>query len=229
MALIKFGGGVAAISGKIAGTVFARNKAGAYARNWAKPVNPVTPSQAEVRALFQTASAGWNALSSSERDSWNSAASSLERINRFGETYKPSGRQYFMEIMNSLGQAGQATFTDPPISPVPPAAIVGAALTATAVGGALTVLSLAWTSPSAGMVIIIEAAPPTPDTKTNVNTMYRQIKVATAGGSPETILTEYASIFGGSAAAGDIIRARLTVLDFNTGYRSAQILVADVV
>ncbi|GAI01350.1 unnamed protein product, partial [marine sediment metagenome] len=45
MALIKYGGGIVQISGSIAGTVFARNKMGNYARPRTKPVNPRTARQ----------------------------------------------------------------------------------------------------------------------------------------------------------------------------------------
>jgi hypothetical protein len=231
MALIKFGGGVAGISGKIGGTVYGRNKAGAYARNWAKPVNPVTLSQAEVRARFQTASAGWSALTKPDRDAWNAAASLIERVNRFGETYIPSGRQYFMEINNSVGQAGLAAITAPPVSTSPPDAPAGLVLTSTAAGGVLTVLSLASTGPNnAGVIsLIIEAAPLTVDTKTNVNTQYRQITVEDTGASPYNILAAYTSLFGNIATGGESLRMRVTSLNVETGYRSASVLIDDTV
>jgi hypothetical protein len=231
MGLVKFGGGVSAISGKIAGQVFGRNKAGSYIRNWAKPVNPVTPSQAAVRAIFQTQSAFWAAIGSSDRDAWNAQAKLIERINKLGETYVPSGRQYFMELNNSLEQAGLSQIATPPVSPLPPAAVVGDVLTATQASGVLTVLSFVWATPTAGApeVLVIEGAPPSADTKTNVNVQYRQVAVVASDGSPANILAAYIALFGSAVATGDLIRLRVTTLDGATGYRSASILTSDTV
>jgi hypothetical protein len=231
MALIKFGGGVAGISGKIGGTVFGRNKAGAYARNWAKPVNPVTPSQSQVRSIFGNASAAWGALIPAKRDVWNSYAATLERLNRFGEAYVPSGRQIFLESYNSNAQAGMAPLTDPIVGATPPPAAEGLVLTATVTAGVLTALGLAWTSPGSGspQMLIIEATPPRPDTKTNVNNEYRQIAVEPTDGSPAVLLANYTSVFGNTATVGDVIRIRVTTLDGETSLRSAAVLASDIV
>lgn len=230
MAIIKFGGGVAGISGKIGGTVYARNKAGAYARNWAKPVNPVSSSQAAVRSLFGNASAAWGALTSTDRDAWNAAAALITRVNRFGEPYVPSGRQYFMETQNSLLQAGQAGTTAPPSSSAPPSGLTLGATTATASGGTLTALTQAFTDTLLETdVLVIEAAPPSPDTKTNVNTQYRQIAALLTPTSPMNLLSAYIAIFGDTAIAGDIIRLRISKLDSTTGLRSVPQLASDAV
>lgn len=228
MALIKFGGGVAGISGKIGGTVFARNKAGAYARNWAKPVNPVTPSQSNVRAIFGNGSASWSALTSAERDQWNSEAALQQRINRFGEVYTPSGRQYYLEVFNSTAQAGFAAPTTPTVAAVPPLAIELPVITATLTGAAITALTLAFTDPVllGDQVYIIEAAPIQPDSRTNVNTQYRQIMVSLpVPASPLNILAAFTALFGTAASLGDLVRLRVTSLDTLTGLRSAQVLV----
>lgn len=233
MALVKFGGGVAGLSGKIAGTVFARNKAGAFARNWAKPVNPVTPSQSIVRGIFANGSAGWSSLTPAQRDAWNGQAANLTRINRLGEAYKPSGRQYYLEIFNSLAQAGQPSLLNPVASPVAPNSLPSAVLTAVETAGALTTLEvLAGDSSTASMSLIVEAAPVQPDTKTNVNVEYRQIAVLTIASGPwpaQSILTGYSSLFGTAAAAGDISRVRITTLDVTNGLRSAPILLSAIV
>ena len=89
MALVKFGGGVAGISGKIGGTVYARNKAGAYARSWAKPTTTPTPSQTVNRNRFGNQAQAWTALSSSHKSSWDAYAATVTRLHRQGDAYTP--------------------------------------------------------------------------------------------------------------------------------------------
>src|SRR5439155_18595087 len=48
MAKVQFGSGVAYISGRIAGTVHARNKGGSYIRRFSVPINPATGFQQGV-------------------------------------------------------------------------------------------------------------------------------------------------------------------------------------
>lgn len=228
MALIKFGGGVAAISGKIAGTVFARNKAGAYARNWAKPVNPVTAQQSLTRGIFGNASASWGNLTSNQREAWNGEAQTLKRTNRFGEDYTPSGRQFYLEIYNSLAQQAQPALVVPVVAANPPLAPTLATLEAVETAGVLTILAVDPQYPyAANELLVIEAAPIQPDTKTNVNTQYRQLGAINASVGSVDILAQYVNVFGNVAATGNSVRLRLSILDTNTGLRSPQVLVQD--
>ena len=114
MGIVKFGGGVAAISGKVAGNVYARNRAGAYIRKWAKPVNAASIRQQEVRAAFGENSSGWGALTDTQRTAWNALAAASERLNRLGDSYVPTGRQIFIEANQNLATAGETLLTDPP-------------------------------------------------------------------------------------------------------------------
>jgi len=78
MALVKFGGGVVGMSGSIAGTTFARNRSGSYARAKTKPINPNTTLQNLVRATFAMLSARWaQTLTEAQRTAWNLYASSV--------------------------------------------------------------------------------------------------------------------------------------------------------
>lgn len=60
MALIVQGGLAALTSGRIGNTVFARNRGGAYVRNYVRPVNPATAAQVIVRAAHSSLVAGWS-------------------------------------------------------------------------------------------------------------------------------------------------------------------------
>lgn len=61
----------AILSGKLAGTVYARNKAGYYVRNWTMPLDPRTPAQIQNRARFSTIASSWHALTDAQKAAWN--------------------------------------------------------------------------------------------------------------------------------------------------------------
>jgi len=109
MALIKFGGGISEMRGKIAGTVFSRNKAGAYARNRVTPVNPQSARQNAVRALMQTLAVAWSTtLSAANRAGWEAYAIAVPMLNRLGETMYLSGFNHFIRSNMVIMQAGQS-------------------------------------------------------------------------------------------------------------------------
>lgn len=70
MAIITTGLGVASISGKIGGQVWARNAGGAYVRNQGRVVNPRTDLQTSVRAAFGTSAVSWQGLTEDQRIGW---------------------------------------------------------------------------------------------------------------------------------------------------------------
>jgi len=114
MASIKFGAGIVGMAGKIAGTVFARNRSGAYARAWAKPVNNRTERQVAVRALAATLGAMWAALSEAQRAAWNLYASDVTMVNRLGEAMNLSGYNQYYRSNAARLNAGLAAIEDGP-------------------------------------------------------------------------------------------------------------------
>jgi hypothetical protein len=109
MASIKFGGGVIAMSGKIGGTVFARNRAGSYARAWAKPVNPNSTAQGQARNRIGNLTQYWRTtLENAERISWATYANAVAMKNRLGETQFLSGFNHFVRSNAVRLQASKA-------------------------------------------------------------------------------------------------------------------------
>lgn len=106
MALIKTTAIVDAISGKIQGTVFARNKGGAYARGRGVVTNPRSAAQMRVRSMFGAVSASWRSLSPEQIAGWNALASETTYQNRLGDTRHYTGKALFQKInQNRLLQA----------------------------------------------------------------------------------------------------------------------------
>jgi hypothetical protein len=86
MGLVKFGQGVAAISGKVGGSVFAHNKGGTYVRNWVKPTDPNTDRQSAVRQIMSDLMSHWNDnLTPDQREAWKTYAENVTVLNRFGD------------------------------------------------------------------------------------------------------------------------------------------------
>lgn len=109
MAKIALGGGVAAISGKSGGTVFARNKGGAYMRNFVKPTNPSTTYQEEARDRLTQYSNEWRTLTDAQRESWNAWAAEHPVLDRLGAAKTLTGAQAYTKINTNRDLAGDTT------------------------------------------------------------------------------------------------------------------------
>lgn len=97
MALVKYGGGIVQMSGSIAGTVFARNKSGNYARPRTKPVNPKSPRQEAARTVISDLAQWWHEeLDNTERGLWENYAAAVAMKNKLGETIHLSGFNHFL-------------------------------------------------------------------------------------------------------------------------------------
>lgn len=109
MAKVVFGGGVSAISGKIGGTVYSRNKGGAYTRNFAVPTNPSTVYQEEARDRLTQYSNEWRGLTEEQRLSWNEWAATHPILDRLGASKLLTGAQAYTKINTNRDLAGDAT------------------------------------------------------------------------------------------------------------------------
>lgn len=114
MALIKLTAIVDNISGKLNGTVFAKNKGGNYMRSKSKPSNPKTAAQMAVRAQFGAISSAWKALSEGARSAWRESASNFPYINRLGDTKILSGFALHQKLNTNLDLIGESMLTFPP-------------------------------------------------------------------------------------------------------------------
>lgn len=97
MALIKFGGGITAMSGSIAGNTFARNRYGNYIRARTKPTNPNSTFQIYARTIIAFLTEYWrDTVTSNQRAAWNLYASNVAMKNKLGETIYLTGFNHFI-------------------------------------------------------------------------------------------------------------------------------------
>lgn len=114
MARIKFGMMMTDARGKLGGHVFTKAKSGATIRTKVSPLNPKTSAQSEARSALGANSQAWRTLSETQRLAWNSAAQEVSKTNAFGDTYFPSGKNYFTAVNNNLRNVGSQILVDPP-------------------------------------------------------------------------------------------------------------------
>jgi hypothetical protein len=229
MALVKFGGGISGFAGKIGGTVYGRNKAGAYARNWAVPVNPVTTAQSAVRAVLAQAAAMWSSLTYAQISAWNAYAAVLIRTNRQGEQYTPSGRQIFTETFINMHGTGFATIVYP-TGTINSPSIDGASITdAKADPGTHEMLTLQTaivgiTIPSgqdpADCIVRYYASPNHPASRKNVNTQMRLVLQEDASTLTLDWFAAYNALFGPSSNVGAVVDVYAKVIDTGSGFAS---------
>lgn len=105
------------ISGSIGGTVYSRNRGGAYTRARTDPAQPNSVTQQAVRSALLGANSVWATCSNAQRDGWETYASSVSKINRLGETKQRTGREWCIRT-NFFGQLCETpqTFLDAPIA-----------------------------------------------------------------------------------------------------------------
>lgn len=136
MALIKLGNAVQDARGTLNGSVFSRNKGGAYMRTKVSPVQPNTAAQRAVRANFASNSKMWSGiLSAPQRAAWVAYATTYPYSNVFGDASVLTGLAMLMAKNQVLLQTGHAVIQDPPVDnsvdPIP----VPTALSASSVTG----------------------------------------------------------------------------------------------
>lgn len=113
MALIKLTAIVDAISGKLNGTVFSRNKGGAYVRSRGVAVNPQTTAQSAVRSIFGSLSQAWRDLTDVQRNAWKSITADYPYQNSLGDAKILTGKALFQKLNGNRASLGL------PLLPVP--------------------------------------------------------------------------------------------------------------
>lgn len=119
MALIKLGIALAEIRGSVGGTTFARNRAGAYARNRTKPVNPSSARQTTIRTYLSQLQQEWqDTLTGPERAAWNAVAQANPFKNKLGEASAISGFNLYLRVNGTLLLGAQPILSVPPTPPL---------------------------------------------------------------------------------------------------------------
>jgi len=115
--LVKLGPVIAEARGKVGGAVFSRNGAGAYVRQWIKPVDPSSARQNLARARMTSCLAAWRALTAAQRGAFNDSAKRTAFPNALGDPVAPSGFNLYARGYMLLDICAMAQVTVPPVQP----------------------------------------------------------------------------------------------------------------
>jgi hypothetical protein len=221
MAKIKFSALVSEMRGKLNGSVFSKNRAGAYVRNKVTPSNPQTAAQSGARALLAQFAQGWRALTQAQRDAWSGAVSSFQTTNVFGDVVNPSGNTLYSRLNILASIAGGSAMTTPPALFAVPA-LSNLVVGATAAGNVLTI-DFDPTAIPAGHVLEVQATPQLSPGVSNANSKFATIGVLAVGfESGDSISTEYVAKYG-SLQAGKKVFVRTRFIHIASGQVSQKI------
>lgn len=223
MAKVLFTAAVADIRGKLAGTVFSKNRAGAFIRTKVTPTNRRTPAQAAARSKFSALSAAWRNLTGPQRASWQAQATNVAGTDVFGNAKTISGQQLFVGTNSNFLQLGQAVVNTAPASKAPtytgmPRA--ESALTGTTMSGLALIMS---DVVGADTKFLVAATEPLSPGIYNADGKYRSLGVVATPGVAMDIIIPYSTKFG-STTAGQKIFIEMTPVSISTGKSSAKII-----
>lgn len=217
MTLIKPGFGISALSGKLGGTIYSRNRGGMYAKAWASPVQPDSSDQTDKWAIWQEAADAYNSLSSENLDRWHTYAQQVTGSNRLGEPIRLTGQQVFWECFTNASLNGFTPLTVPNASTNRPAISSVFGLIVGSDGSDLNIFFVNHTegiAPSGESTrMLISAAPCQRATVRNVNNQFRLITTAPGTGGLRNILTPYIDKFGSTAEIGWNAHVKIRVVD----------------
>lgn len=129
MALVRTGGEVGQISGRIGAHVWSHNRYGSYVRQGTIPVTSTTEHALAAKARLTAASQAWQSLSAPRKLSWNAWAAQNPTLNRLGQSIILTGHAAYVGLYARLESIQIGHKDDPPIDP-PPAPLTGLTVTA---------------------------------------------------------------------------------------------------
>lgn len=204
MALIKQGGLISEISGKVGGIVFSRNRGGSFVRTFTVPANPRTSYQTAVRNALTGASTAWKDLTDAQRATWVAWAQENPVRNRMGEAIRLQGNAAFVELNARMVLMGNAPATAPPTASAPdPLLTLGGTFD---IGAGDFELTYTTTPAPANMKVWVLGCLLLSDSINNVNSRLRHFYTsAAAAASPAAIETAFTARFGAPAVGNKVV------------------------
>lgn len=227
MAKIKMAHIVAEIRGKVGGTVFSRNHAGAYIREKVTPINPKTAKQTGVRTFFTVVAQLWRDLTAAQRLQWRSAVQNFKSTNIFGDVKVLTGSQLHQKLNVNLLNIGETVIAVPPT----PTEVVGVESLSAAVAAGAGTMSLTF-SPAidAGVNVELFATPPLSAGKTFVKNLYKKLNTLdSTNTSPYNAKAAYEAIYGSVGSEGQKIFFKMRPINNTTGIPGSDIEASTIV
>ena len=219
MAIIIPGAMVSQASGRIGGTIFSRNRGGAYVRNGSIPTTVTTPFAQLIKSVTAAQSQAWAGLDAAVQEQWREWATQNPVINRLGQSRTLSGHQAFVQINGRLVYAGFAALVSPPIGEAPAPFVPG---TVTFVDAPLS-LKVAFTPTPATTGVAVQCyafLANSPGVSYVRNRLALVTTSAAAAATPLDIAQDVVDRFG-TPQEGQTLHIGLRALDSTTGLVSS--------
>ena len=227
MAKVKYSAFISGMSGKLNGSVLARNAGGDYIRTKVTPVNPQTAAQSAARNLLAQFSQAWRGLTQSQRDAWSGAVANWSTTDVFGDVQNPKGNTLFTRLNINIANAGGSTILVPP-APVGVTPVTELSIDAAVGLSTFDVTFLPATVP-ANHTLYVEATPSLSPGISNANSEFRTIgTVIAAGTSPADMFADYDGKFG-AMTVGQKIFIRAKMIHSLTGEVSQTLVASTIV
>ncbi len=208
----------ARISGSILGTVFSRNRGGAYMRGRTIPTDPNTASQQSARAILSAQSQAWQARTDAERAAWLNWAKQNPIIDTLGESILMSGHQAYVALNSRLAKDGATLLTLPPIA-APPLALTSIVQDGDEGAGDVD-LTFAATPLAAGVKLWIQAAVVNSSGVSYVKNLLRFVGTSAAAETSPFDDEALIETKFGALIVGQTIHVRVATFDTATGLMS---------
>jgi hypothetical protein len=189
------GPAIAAASGSIGGTVFSRNRYGAYTRNRAIPITVTSEAAIAAKARLAGLSADWQTLTAAQKRAWTAWAQNNPQTDALGQVQVLTGHAAYVGLNSRILLVAGTQIDVPPIVPVPEA-LETITLTAD-IGAGDFEIAYTPTPCAAGVAIAYKACVVDSPGINYVSNLLRFITVgAAAGASPLDIETAMGNRFG---------------------------------
>jgi len=215
MAKVKFGIGPADIRGKINGSVFARNRGGAYVRTKVTPLNPQSTRQVAARNLLTSLAQGFRALSQEQITAWNEAVTQWQTTDVFGDLVSPTGLALYVRLNSNISNGADSLISTPP-APTGAAALTEVTLSASVTGDVFELAFAPGTVPSDHTMYVESTSMLSPGIN-NANSKFRFIEILGAtSASPADLFASQTAKFG-AIVAGQKVYVRAKLINIVTG------------
>lgn len=210
---------VAAASGSIGGTVFSRNRYGAYTRGRVIPVSPNSAAQAEAKNFLAQASQNWRDLTDAQRLAWGTWAADNPVTDSLGQSQILQGNSAYCMLATRLLQLGEALPTAPPATAAPAALLTLAATFD--IGAGTSVLTFTATPLGANEHLWVYAAVSNSAARTYVKNIRKLVSITAAAQATGYDWQSDVEARFGALAAGQAVVLEAAVADDTTGLISA--------
>lgn len=241
MAKVLFTAVVADMRGKLAGTVFTKNRGGAVARTKVSPVNRRTTSQQTRRSVFGNMSSAWRALTEAQRQSWIEGAPGFARTDQFKNQKVLSGQQLFVGLNSNLQKIGKAMLSVCPVPQGAPVEWLDPPSFAVKVGNGTTTVDRVSVSLVGANIIAhgydvvpyVRFTRPMSQGVNNPTGSFKHVTTNTpatdfyfGSGDPGEFMPGYGFVFGGIPPIGSKVFMEVTGINADTGEAGAPIIVS---